>query len=114
MTHSGPARRLMVIVDEDASVAHKPLYDEIIRRARASGLAGASAFRGIEGFGHTGQLHTSRILDLAENLPVLIVIVDTAESIAGFLPQLEELGVRGVIAIDDVEVIASGPSAKPR
>ncbi|MDT4933214.1 MAG: uncharacterized protein QOK11_1106 [Pseudonocardiales bacterium] len=112
MTLSGTARRLMVIVDEDASVAHKPLYGEIVRRAHASGLAGASVFRGIEGFGHTGQVHTSRILDLAENLPVLIVIIDTAEKITGFLPQLEELEVRGVIALDDVEVVASGTSAQ--
>jgi PII-like signaling protein len=57
-------------------------------------------------------VHTSRILDLAENLPVLIVIIDTAEKITGFLPQLEELEVRGVIALDDVEVVASGTSAQ--
>src|SRR5579875_1675033 len=93
------ARRLMVIVDEDACIGRKPVYTEIVERAQRSGLAGASVFRGIEGFGSARQIHTSRILSLAENLPAMIVIVDTAEAIERFLPQLVELGVRGVVAV---------------
>ncbi len=108
MTLSGLARRLMVIVDEDATWNHKPVYTEIVRRAHDAGLAGASVFRGIEGFGHSGRVHTSRILSLAENLPAMVVIVDTEANIVRFLPQLEELNVRGVVAIDDVEVVTPG------
>lgn len=102
------ARRLMIIVDEDACVGRVPIYTEIVHRAHRAGLAGASVFRGIEGFGSTGQIHTSRILSLAENLPAMIVIVDTAERIDGFLPQLAEIGVRGVVALDDVELADTG------
>ena len=102
------ARRLMIIVDEDATIGHKPVYTEIVERAHRAGLAGASVFRGIEGFGSARQIHTSRILSLAENLPAMIVIVDTVEAIDQFLPQLAELGVRGVIAVDDVELAQPG------
>jgi PII-like signaling protein len=99
------ARRLMIIVDEDASVRHRPVYTEIVKRAHQAGLAGASVFRGIEGFGSSRHVHTSRILSLAENLPAMVVIVDTAEAIDRFLPKLREIGVRGVVAIDDVELV---------
>ena len=108
MTRPRLARRLMIIVDEDATVDHKPIYTEIVRRAHDSGLAGASVFRGIEGFGSSGRVHTSRILSLAENLPAMIVIIDTAENIDRFLPQLAELDVRGVVALDDVELAQPG------
>lgn len=102
------ARRLMIIVDEDACIGRTPVYTEIVERAHRAGLAGASVFRGIEGFGSSRAIHTSRILSLAENLPAMIVIVDTAERIDEFLPQLSELGVRGVVAVDDVELAQPG------
>jgi PII-like signaling protein len=108
MTVSGPARRLVVIVDEDATINRRPVYDEIVKRAQRARLAGASVFRGVAGFGRSGRLHTSRILSLAEKLPVMIVIVDDASRIDSFLPQLAELGVRGVVALDDVEVVRPG------
>jgi PII-like signaling protein len=98
----------MIIVDEDACVGRKPVYTEIVERAHDAGLAGASVFRGIEGFGSSRQIHTSRILSLADNLPAMIVIIDTAEAIERFLPQLEDLGVRGVVALDDVELAQPG------
>ncbi|HEY2982521.1 MAG TPA: DUF190 domain-containing protein [Jatrophihabitantaceae bacterium] len=108
MSLSGPAKRLTIIIDEDHTWHHKPLCPEIIKRAHAAGLAGASAFRGIEGFGASSRVHTSRILSLLGNLPVMIVIIDTAEKIAAFLPQLDELDVRGVAAIEDVEIVHPG------
>lgn len=98
------ARRLMIVVDEDACVGHTPVYSEIVRRAHRAGLAGASVFRGIEGFGSSRVIHTSRIVSLAENLPAMVVIIDTAERIDAFLPELREIGVRGVVALDDVEL----------
>ena len=115
MTRSRYARRLMIIVDEDAAFRHRPVYTEIVRRAHDAGLAGASVFRGIEGFGASRRVHTSRILDLAENLPAMIVIIDTADNIDRFLPQLTELEVRGVVALDDVELVQPGtvPEAAP-
>lgn len=108
MTPKDTARRLMIIIDEDAVFNHKPLYQEIVRRAHDSGLAGASVFRGIEGFGSSGSVHTNRILSLTAKLPAMVVIIDTDEKIDEFLPQLDEMDVRGIVAVDDVEIVWPG------
>ncbi|MEU8785618.1 DUF190 domain-containing protein [Streptomyces sp. NPDC048637] len=97
MTHGtaqpggAPALRLTVLVGEQDGWHHKPLYAEIVHRARAAGLAGASVFRGIEGFGATSLIHTQRLLTMSEEMPVAIVVVDTEERVRSFLPQLDEL-----------------------
>jgi hypothetical protein len=98
----------MVILDEDAVFNHKPLYQEIVRRAHDRGLAGASVFRGIEGFGSSGRVHTNRILSLSAKLPVMVLIIDTAAKIEEFLPQLDEMDVRGIVAVDEVEIVWPG------
>ena len=105
MSLQGPAARLTVVVKEDAQWHHRPVYSEIVHRAHAAGLAGASVFRGIEGFGSSQQIHTSRILSLAEDLPCSVVIVDTEEKVRVFLPQVQELLEGGLVMIDLVEVI---------
>jgi uncharacterized protein len=105
MKLEGPALRLTVFVGEDDTWHHKPLYHEIVHRAHAAGLAGASVLRGIEGYGASSRIHTTRLLSLSEDLPVAVVIVDTAERIRAFLPQLHELVTEGLVIIDPVEVI---------
>lgn len=105
MKLSGPSRRLSIFIGETDQYRHGPLYHEIVARAKEAGLAGASVFRGIEGYGATSRIHTTRILSLAEDLPLVVVIVDTAEKIEAFLPQLDELIGEGLVIIDDVEVI---------
>ena len=74
-------------------------------RAHAAGLAGATVLRGIEGFGASNHLHTTRVLSLSDDLPVVIVIVDSAERIDAFLPQLDELISEGLVIVDDVEIV---------
>ena len=101
----GPAQRLTVLVGESDTVGHRPLYTEIVHRAHEAGLMGASVFRGIEGFGASRRVHTTRILSLAEDLPVSVVIVDTAERIQAFLPQLEEIVTDGLVLVEDVQVV---------
>jgi PII-like signaling protein len=101
----GPAQRLTIIVGETDIVRHRPLYTEIVHRAHEAGLIGASVFRGVEGFGASGRVHTTRLLDLAEDLPVSVVIIDTAEKIDAFLPRLEEIVGDGLVLIEDVQVI---------
>ncbi len=105
MKLAGPALRLTIFVGEDDTWHHRPVHTEIVHRAHAAGLAGATVIRGIEGYGATSRIHTTRILSLAEDLPVAIIIVDAEERIRAFLPQLDELVTEGLVIIDPVEVI---------
>ncbi|MFC7844919.1 DUF190 domain-containing protein [Streptomyces sp. NPDC001046] len=111
---SGRALRLTVVVGENDTWKHRPLYSEIVHRAHAAGLAGASVFRGIEGFGASSLIHTARLLSLGEDLPVAVVIVDTAPRVRAFLPQLGELVTDGLVTVDECEVIRyAGPGDRP-
>lgn len=101
----GAATRLSIFVGEDDQWHRRPVYTEIVHRAHAAGLAGASVLRGIEGYGASSRIHTIRLLSLSGDLPVVIVIVDTDERIRAFLPQLDELVTEGLVIIDPVEVI---------
>jgi len=105
MRLEGRALRLTVFVDEDDQWHHRPVYTEIVHRAHAAGLAGASVFRGIEGFGASSEVHTSRLLSLSANLPVAVVVVDDEDRVRDFLPQLDELVIEGLVTLDEVEVI---------
>jgi len=102
---TGTALRVTIFIGEHDTWHHKPLYTEIVHRAHTAGLAGASVFRGIEGFGASSLIHTSRLLSLSEDLPVAVVIVDTEERVRAFLPQLDELVTEGLVILDDCEVI---------
>jgi PII-like signaling protein len=103
----GEAVRLSIFIGESdrASHRHKPLYTEIVRLARESGLAGASVFHGVEGFGKSSLVHTTRLLSLSEALPVLIVIIDQADRVQAFLPQLDDLVTEGLVVLDPVHVV---------
>ncbi len=105
MRIEGPALRLTIFLGESDTWHRKPLYTEIVHRAHAAGLAGASVLRGIEGYGASSRIHTSRILSLSEDLPLAIVIIDAQEKIRAFLPQLDELVTEGLVILDEVEVI---------
>jgi PII-like signaling protein len=84
----------------------KPLYQAIVELLRARGLAGATALRGIEGFGAKAHLHTTRLLRLSEDLPVLIEVVDQEDRIRAVLPELDAMVGDGLITLEKVEVIA--------
>ncbi|WP_433496998.1 DUF190 domain-containing protein [Sphaerimonospora sp. CA-214678] len=98
------AARLTILVGENDQYRHRPLYAEIVHRARHTGLAGASVFRGMEGYGASSLIHTSRLLSLGEDLPVAVVIVDTREKITAFLAELDEVVTDGLVLVDEVEV----------
>ena len=114
MTLRGNALRLTILVGESDQWRHKPLFTEIVHRAHQAGLAGATVLRGIEGFGASNRVHTSRILSLSEDLPVAIIIVDSREQIEQFLPQLDQLVTEGLVLLDECEVVRYvGRSADP-
>jgi PII-like signaling protein len=102
----GRGKLLRVYVGESDTWHGTPLYQAIVERVRAEGLAGATVIRGIEGFGADSRIHTSRILRLSEDLPVLIEIADTAERIDQILPLLDEMVTEGLVTLEDVEIIA--------
>jgi PII-like signaling protein len=104
MKVQGRARRLMIFIDENDTWHHRPLYAEIVHRAHAAGLGGATGFRAIEGFDASTQIHTSRLLSLSQQLPVAIII-DAAEAIEAPLLQLDELVTEGLLTVDDGEVV---------
>ena len=106
---------LRIFVGERDKHGHLPLYEWIIKQARKQGLAGATAFRGIEGFGAHSHLHTSKILRLADDLPILIEIVETKEKIESFLPIIDEAIPEGLATLEKVEIrlYRSAPPPEP-
>ena len=105
MTSRERARRLTVLVSEGHQWHHRPVFTEIVHRAHAAGLAGASVVRGCEGFGASSLIHTSRLVSLSVDLPVIVILVDEPEKVRAFLPQLEELVQEGLVVVDEVEVV---------
>ena len=105
MRLEGHQKRLTIFVGESDHHGHTPLATEIVQRAHRAGLAGASVFRGVEGYGASNHIHTTRILSLSDDLPIAIIIVDTEEAIQRFVPELDELITEGLVILDEVEVI---------
>lgn len=105
MRLEGAGERLTIFIGETDQHHHKPLYTEIVHRAHAAGLAGATVLRGLEGYGASRHIHTTRILSLSEDLPVVVVIVDTAPRIDAFLPALDELITEGLVVREPVQIV---------
>jgi len=103
--------RLSIFIGENDRWHHEPLHHEIVRRAGRAGLAGATVLRGIEGYGASGLIHTTRLLDLAEDLPLVVIIVDAADRVRAFLPELDELIAEGTVILDEVEVVRGAGNA---
>ena len=97
---------LRLFIDESDTWHGKPLYQAIVERVRKEGLAGATVLRGIEGFGADSRLHTSRILRLSEDLPVVIEIVDTPEQIDRVVPILDEMVAEGMLTLERVQIVS--------
>jgi PII-like signaling protein len=106
MKSQSEGQLLRIFIGESDRWEGRPLYEAIVHRARAAGLAGATVIRGLEGFGAHSRLHTTRILRLSEDLPVVVEIVDNADRIEAFLPALDEMVDEGMVTLEKVRVIA--------
>jgi hypothetical protein len=105
---------LRIFFGEDDKHGRLPLYEAIVLKARELHLAGATVLRGPLGFGRSSHIHTSKILRLAQDLPVVVEIVDSQEKIDAFLPVLEGMMSSGLVTIEKVQVLQYGRNSASR
>lgn len=106
MTLPEEAKLLRVFIGEDDKHQGRVLYELIVEEARRRGLAGATVYRGVLGFGANSRLHSAKILRLSEDLPVVVEIVDSEQKIEAFLPWLDGVISEGLITLEKAQVIA--------
>jgi len=99
---------LRIFFGEDDKFGGTPLYEAIVLKAREMHLAGATVLRGPMGFGASSRLHTTKILRLSEDLPLVIEIVDSEEKINDFLPVLDQMMSSGLVTLEKVQVLQYG------
>lgn len=99
---------LRIFIGEDDRDDGRPLYESIVMKAREMQIAGATVMRGGMGFGQSSRLHTTKILRLSEDLPLVIEIVDAEEKINAFLPILETIMSSGLVTLEKVQVLQYG------
>ena len=102
---------LRIFIGEDDKCEGRPLYEAIVMKAREMHLAGATVLRGPMGFGASSRLHTTKILRLSEDLPLVIEIADSEDKINGFLPTLDGMMSSGLITLEKVQVLQYGSKA---
>ncbi len=96
---------LRIFIGESDKYKGKPLYEQIVLKARELNLAGATVLRGIMGFGADSRMHSAKILDLSVDLPVVIEIADVEENIDKLLPFIDETVIEGLVTLEDIKVI---------
>ncbi|MBP2649960.1 MAG: hypothetical protein H6Q74_785 [Firmicutes bacterium] len=102
------AKRLRVYIGESDHWKRRSLYQAIVAKAKELDMAGATVTRGLMGYGANSRIHTASIVDLSDDLPILVEIIDSEEYINNLLPFLDEMLEEGLVTIDDVEVIKYG------
>ena len=109
MRLSGEAKLLRIFLGERDRVGHKPLYEAIVHRARDAGLAGATVLRAVEGFGAGSIIHKAKILELSEDLPFIVEIVDSEDRIDSFVKTIDDLfdeaNAGGLVTLEKVQIV---------
>lgn len=103
---------LRTFIGESDKFEGRPLYEVIVEEARKRGMAGATVLRGFLGFGANSRIHTSKVLRLSEDLPIVVEIVDEDEKIEAFLPELDKMLAEGLVTLEKVRIITYRHSAK--
>ena len=104
------ATLLRIFLGQDERHEHQPLYEAIVMKAREHQLAGATVLRGPLGFGHSSHIHTTKVLRLSQDLPIIVEIVDSEEKIAAFLPLLDGMMGSALVTLEKVQVLQYGPA----
>ncbi len=102
------ATRIVIFLSEDDRRGHHGVHEVILDRARQAGLAGATVWRGIEGFGRSGHVRTARFPDAATGMPLAVEVVDAPDRVDAFLPVVRELAPHSLITREQVEVTRFG------
>jgi PII-like signaling protein len=102
-----------IFIGESDLWHRQPLSDALLERLRKEGFAGATVFRGTAGFGARSVLHTSHLLRLSEDLPVVIEVVDTEERVEILVPILDEMVREGLVTMEKVRVLKYSPGNRP-
>lgn len=100
----GPGKRVTIYLGESDKFGHKVLYEAIVELLRAEGCAGATVVKGAMGFGKASRIHTSSILRLSEDLPVMVIFADTAERVEAVMPRINEMLSGGLVIVEDVHI----------
>ena len=109
MELQGQSKLLRIFLGEADRIGHRLLYEAIMVSAKEKGLAGGTVLKGIMSFGASSRIHRARLIELSEDLPIVVEIVDTAEKIDSFLPEVnnlfEKCGRGGLITVEKVDVL---------
>ena len=113
MELQGRSKLLRIFVGEADKVGHRLLYEAILLAAKERGLAGGTVLKGIMSFGASSRIHLARLIELSEDLPIVIEIVDSEEKIDSFIPVVNDLfekcGRGGLITVEKVDVLYYKP-----
>ncbi|NTW50898.1 MAG: DUF190 domain-containing protein, partial [Chlorobiales bacterium] len=105
----GDAKLLRIFIGEQDKYENRSLYEKIVVMARDAGLAGATVMKGVFSYGASSRIHTAKIFDFSQDMPMIVELVDTEEKISGFIPTLDEVlehsGSGALITIESVEII---------
>ena len=103
MLQAHPSRLLRIHISESDHYQGKPLYEAIVNKCREMKIAGATVFRGLEGYGGTAEIHRAHVV--RHDQPILITIVDSAENLAALVPAVEEMMDTGLLALSEVKIV---------
>ena len=109
MTLEGDGKLLRIFIGEADRWEGRPLYEAVVLEARKRGLAGATVVKGFMGFGAHSRIHTAKLLELSQDLPIIVEIVDAPEKIEAFMPDLEAMVGDGLITLERAEVLLYRP-----
>ena len=114
MPEPQPGKLLRVHISEHDHYNGKPLYEAIVQKCREMSIAGATVFKGLEGYGETAEIHRSHLI--SHDQPILITIIDSEPQLSKLIPVLDEMLDTGLMAMSDVEIIrfqTNGPEPLP-